>query len=311
MFSIYNYNSGITAAQLLQDIVALCTGTSDPNSLSAACNKASTVIFTDYDVAGWSVHDAAAGTNAVCLKAPCLGAPAKFKYVVIDTNTAGIIYTKLYESWNETTHVGTNIAYSCDSSSNSQRWASTGGGLLLSVSARRLLLEGVASGLIGTNTGSGATGVVEVDTQFDWCGPATAFTPVCFIYNSGPGYYYEHCYFPRSIGKDGGVKTSSNAWTTMTTFLANVSPSYGVIFGDSTYGSGAPMASGSSHPVFPLIGWNGGTASSTCFSGIYGADVFTVAKPLTRMDELVISGKTYITLDWHTSLLGRMIVPRG
>ena len=63
---------------------------------------------------GWSIHDAAAGTNAKCYKSLQKDGTS-YTYMVLDWNTtistgvAGLI-VRLYEDWNETTHVGTNKA---------------------------------------------------------------------------------------------------------------------------------------------------------------------------------------------------------
>lgn len=63
---------------------------------------------------GWTVHDASAGTNAKCYKSLQKDG-TNYTYMVLDWNTtistgvAGLCI-RLYETWNETTHVGTNKA---------------------------------------------------------------------------------------------------------------------------------------------------------------------------------------------------------
>ncbi len=57
---------------------------------------------------GWTVHDAAAGTNAICYKAANIDG-STFKYVVLDYNTTGWMLMKVYEDWNATAHTGTNV----------------------------------------------------------------------------------------------------------------------------------------------------------------------------------------------------------
>lgn len=63
---------------------------------------------------GWTVHDASAGTNAKCYK-ELQKDGTSYTYMVLDWNTTistGIagLCIRLYETWNETTHAGTNKA---------------------------------------------------------------------------------------------------------------------------------------------------------------------------------------------------------
>lgn len=56
---------------------------------------------------GWEVHDAQAGSNKVCYKAKNKD-DTTYKYVVLDLNTENSLEVYGYESWNSTTHTGTN-----------------------------------------------------------------------------------------------------------------------------------------------------------------------------------------------------------
>jgi hypothetical protein len=63
---------------------------------------------------GWTIHDAAAGTNAKCYKALQKDGTS-YTYMVLDWNTtisAGVagLCVRLYEDWNAGTHTGTNKA---------------------------------------------------------------------------------------------------------------------------------------------------------------------------------------------------------
>lgn len=108
MFCRYTSLSTATQAQVLSDIVALYTGSiTDKNLLSASCDKANTELITTV-AGGWTVHDAAAGTNAQVLKAPIYDNVNQFKYIYISTNATSYIQFQTYETWNATTHTGTN-----------------------------------------------------------------------------------------------------------------------------------------------------------------------------------------------------------
>ena len=71
---------------------------------------------------GWSIHDAAAGTNAKCYKSLQKDG-SSYTYMVLDWNTtistgvAGLI-VRLYETWNEVSHTGTNKAENSRDRSN-------------------------------------------------------------------------------------------------------------------------------------------------------------------------------------------------
>lgn len=66
---------------------------------------------------GWTLHDAAAGTNQRCYRAQNKDGTT-YKYVVLDLSTANSLKLKVYESWNETTHTGTNLAFGSDVTAN-------------------------------------------------------------------------------------------------------------------------------------------------------------------------------------------------
>lgn len=77
-------------------------------AMGATVSDIATAVTTVVTGNGWTIHDAAAGTNAICYKASNVDNET-FKYVVLDYNTTGWMFMKVYETWNETTHVGTNI----------------------------------------------------------------------------------------------------------------------------------------------------------------------------------------------------------
>jgi hypothetical protein len=103
----------------------------------------------------WELFDAAAGTNAVCYRSKTKD--NTYKYVVVDLNTAGVVLTKVYESWDATTHTGTNLAASSDTASYAQK-ATSGQTLHVFATDRWLALHG----LTATDVGSALTGCFEI-----------------------------------------------------------------------------------------------------------------------------------------------------
>ena len=57
--------------------------------------------------AGWSVHDSAAGTDKIVYKAPVANS-GTFKYLMLDWSNASYMAPRVFETWNASTHVGTN-----------------------------------------------------------------------------------------------------------------------------------------------------------------------------------------------------------
>ncbi|MBF0340360.1 MAG: hypothetical protein HQL95_05280 [Magnetococcales bacterium] len=176
----YTYLAGATAANILADLVAILTSETNVNNLSASCNKPFTTIES-ITAAGWTLHDAAAGTNAKCLRAPLADDAATFKYVVIDTNTAGYVITKVYETWNASTHVGTNLAFNSDVVGYQQRVSTTvAGSIYLFATARFMLLASLYSGQWGSITNSGPSGCFERTRQCAWDTVAAGWPPFLF-----------------------------------------------------------------------------------------------------------------------------------
>jgi hypothetical protein len=134
-----NYSVGATIAELLDAIQAFIT------------------------TKGWDLFDAAAGPNARCYRA--LNADGtSYKYMVIDGNTANQLFTKVYESWNATTHVGTNLAFNSDVAQYSQRVSlATSGYIYVFANVRWCaLLSKISDGSIGSSTGSSFCGCFEI-----------------------------------------------------------------------------------------------------------------------------------------------------
>jgi hypothetical protein len=126
IFSWTNYSFSTKAAAqsaFLNDVVNFLTNPSYAQTQNTFFNTSGNAIYRSSNCFnGWTVHDSAAGTNQKVLKAPyptAMGA-GKFVYVKIgvDGNASGdntnrnpfSLVLDVFESWNATTHVGTNGA---------------------------------------------------------------------------------------------------------------------------------------------------------------------------------------------------------
>lgn len=121
MYAVYNYQAGSTQANVLADLVKLVTGETNKANLSANCVQANTTI-TSTTAAGWTVWDAAAGTNTQCVRALNQdGTTYKYQLFVFSSTTVCGGYT--VETWNATTHTGTNAV-----TQYTTTWDAAGGG---------------------------------------------------------------------------------------------------------------------------------------------------------------------------------------
>lgn len=199
MFAQYAYKSGATAANILADLVAIYTGQTNVASLSSDCDQPNSSILTTYAVAGWTVHDASAGTNKQCLKAVCNHDATIYKYLTIDTNTAGYVIIGLHQTWDAGTHTGTVSQVPANTAQ--MRWQSAGTGTLyLFASARYLGLYGE----YGATKGSSSGGVspmlcVELD-PVPWQAVGSIYTPVTLLYNTGGTVSLSMCNHKKSDG---------------------------------------------------------------------------------------------------------------
>lgn len=117
MYTSLYYAGGLPAGTIstfISDIVKVLTGETDVNNLSAGVSRTRSIIDTSVRAAGWTVHDAAAGTNGTqVIKAPVADNASQYKYVRIQGGSANAASFSLFETWNATTHTGTNSTPGC------------------------------------------------------------------------------------------------------------------------------------------------------------------------------------------------------
>jgi len=110
MYAVYNYQPNSTTANVLSDLVALLTGTTDPASLSSDCVTGNTSV-TALDAAGWEVYDNDTGTTDRVILRALSQDGIVYNYVQLTLTTTTLNITTM-ESWNSATNTATNYAYS-------------------------------------------------------------------------------------------------------------------------------------------------------------------------------------------------------
>ena len=107
MYGKYVYTAAATMNNIIDDIAAIIAGQTNPASLIAAVSPDTQLDGTIATT--WSVFDNATGSNnpRVILRSVISDAAGKYKYLGLgDSSGSMVVYT--YESWNASTHAGTN-----------------------------------------------------------------------------------------------------------------------------------------------------------------------------------------------------------
>lgn len=106
MYTVYNYQAGSTTANVLSDVVAILTGETNKANLSSSCVQSNTTIINTVP-SGWTVWDAAAGTNKVTIRALNQD-NTTYKYYRFGLTSGSATEGYTCESWSTSTHTGGN-----------------------------------------------------------------------------------------------------------------------------------------------------------------------------------------------------------
>jgi len=376
MYARYNYSAAATLVNIINDMVAILTGTTDKATLSAGCDQTNTFILNTYSNAGWTLHDLtgttvgtstitnaspavinkgttsslsadlpvsftttgalptgltvdtiyyvvaglAAGTcsvsatpggaaintssagsgthtiysaSAVILKAAVVDDATAFKYVGLDTYTAGEVILRAHESWNATTHTGTNSTTIITSGQRTS--VGTAASILISAKQSHIALQSNVAAGIGAVTTLDWTAAFERTRLSPWDTVANAYPPVVNTRGSINSFVVTTiAYAPRYKNPAGGDLGTTSA----TVYCAAIGACGGVRGGayntfhamyqkipDGLGGFYTPL--NEFYYRNALNSFMGGSVSAVC-------DVWlTVAYP-NNLDEVFANGKTYI-----------------
>jgi len=328
MFARYNYSAGATVANIIADIVAILTGTTDKNTLSASCDKANTYIYNTYTNAEWILHDAAAGTNKVVLKGARFDAPAEYEYAMLDFSTSSKFGIKLYETWNAGAHTGTNPAFTTFGAGNTsyyQRINTAAGGsvIIYANKGRCILFQGNTSTGLGDDGYKAWLGCMQRSRLSPWDTVAAGY-PLSVV---ASGYVMFSSSSPpllpccRIKNPAGGDITNTNMCGLRSAWLGGGGDSFPIAgegytqhqstvykLPDGAGGFYAPLINLGAN--YGLYGHLGGSFSDVC-------DVWLgVAYPF-NLDEVVTGGKTYVFIQNTSSAratsagTANICVPKG
>jgi hypothetical protein len=317
MYAQYVYKAGSTKANVLADIVALLTGTTNKALLSADCVQVNTEILTTESVAGWTLHDGAAGTNRVILSAPCEDAVFT-KYVGIDINTDGNFKFGGASTWDAVAHTGTkcivinNDPVAFSGFINVTHFSlAAGGTIFIQASVRHLFIycRIAAANCVGfLVTEFSREGINTTDTTY----------PNWFIIEaaSGGGGWRPFCKSPVSAGE----ANSANGYMNYTgvSFTIPVTPSYSQvsgIVGQATFRNASEVVGYEAIPLDSLLLIGGYIANLGTVMQGSGADILgknkapgMYCKAGGNFDTMILNGKTYIRIS-NLSVVGSVNWP--
>lgn len=216
MYAKYQYVSGATQANILADLTAILTGETDKANLSAGCDQTNTTI-TSTIAAGWTLHDGSSGTNKKVIKAPYSGNGAVYKYVELSIDTTALFTAFLYETFNESTHTGTNITSNGTTTRQQLTLGTTSNKIHLFSSARMIVLLSETT-VYGDSTHNGALVIAEMKPLCPWNNDTSyPYPSVCLILPvvwSGTTTAY-NCYLSRVKNRLNTDLTGASATSTV------------------------------------------------------------------------------------------------
>lgn len=167
MFGHYYYNATATQANMVADLVAILTGETNPANLSSDCDTVNTTI-TATVAAGWTLHDSAAGSNGQVVKAAHTDSGTQFKYLLLAPYSSTGIALTGYETWNATSHTGTNANPTSASSVYIYISTSVAGFITIASSARFAAFQGNYDTTQGDGNYKGISMIAEYSRECPW-----------------------------------------------------------------------------------------------------------------------------------------------
>ena len=211
MYARYDYAASATLANVVSDIGNILIGETDKANLSAGCVQATTEIISDV-ASGWTLHDFQPGAwKATAYRAPLADDAATFKYLVLDFNTSNFVMIKAYETWDEISHVGTNLCYNSDSTTYGQRIDLTSGGTMYIFASARFCM--FVSQTATYSSSFGPSGIFERTRDLPFDTVAAGYPP--WVWHSlgyaNQGASYAMAYAPRLLDRFASEITGSSA----------------------------------------------------------------------------------------------------
>lgn len=270
MLAKYVWLTTSTQAQMLNDLCLLFTG-SPVSALSASCDKVNSQVIANTLPNNWTVYDAAAGASAQVLRSLNTDG-VSYKYMHLSFSGNNLIVTT-YESWNATTHVGTNqacrytnAAYTITATA---AFTATAGGTLYLYATNEIAMFG--------STSQVPAGVAE----FTRNSPAIDETYPCHTLG-----FMSTCRVKNALAAGDFKFGSTPAFTSGTqTYSASTS--------DRTLRMPSGTIAYQAIPLYLFAAMGSGSAIM-CLGEVLGIKYFGFCPTGNYLDEVVIDGETYV-----------------
>ena len=282
-------------------------------AMGATVSDVSTAVTAVLTGAEWTVHDAAAGTNAICYRASNIDA-STYKYMVLDYNTSGWLFVKTYEAWNETTHAGTNVCPNGADTTKGYQQAlnlTTDKGLIYCFANARyaaFIIRQYSSAVLGNTVTCGISGVFEFsrDNPDD---TVVAGYPV-------------HCFLNTGIAGENAVNTNETISIPRTKSGAAGVQQYGeisTVFGKTLYTTpwllkdmipNAVSLWSSKDWAISLYAQDGTPTTPSVRGRIQGLKAFTQTR-LNFMDRIQVPCDASLNYDPTGTLVDHFVIPGG
>lgn len=305
MYATYYYSAAATQANILSDLVAILTGETDKNNLSASCNKTSTTITATVP-AGWTLHDGSSGTNKKVIKALYQGSSTEYKYLEINVYSTTRFTVQMYETFNNSTHTGTNKTSNADATYDQYLDLTNGGKIYLFANARYCALVAETA-----SWGDDSYGGIALATEFSPLCPWAAGYPAAALLMTGACFYgYEGAYLIRAKATtNADVLSGTSYWGTIGD-NGQLTNSYGFPSGVTMKvydNSNNPFV-----PFFPIFLMKPATYSMPIGDVSARADIWVAPLSMfNNLEETTKAGTTYIAVKAYTYTAGRtLLIPK-
>jgi hypothetical protein len=273
---------------------------------TTACTFADTLAHALAGTNTITYTDAGAGTKTgwcglmQILKAPSYDLPATYIYQMLDViTTAAQITTNLYEAWDASTHIGTNLT-------NGPAYTNMGARFTVGAAASMIISASANYSMIQSNTAAGLNGAAGNGGGFTIIAQHTRLTPWDTVANAYPNsVYFKSCSTSGSVGIP-RIKNPVGGDKLTTTITPTIG--YGVYGGkipDGIGGSYYPLGELSINAPYAADLYLGGSISQIC-------DIWNGLSYPQNLDEVQANGKIYIHLTADVGLSAANIcVPKG
>lgn len=297
----------------------LATTQLGPNSWVIAFAMGTTVAQISAEVttvlvaAGWEVYDAVAGTKAICYRALNKDG-LTYKYMVLNYNTTNWMFIQVYESWNPSTHTGTNpCPRNSDTSAGYQQTLllSSDKGLLYIFANTRYAAFGARQysySTFGNTTTCGVSGCFEFDRDNPDDTVAAGYPVHCMVNTGRLGENNSSSYETLSIPRTPSGSSGVAQYAEVSTVFGKTS--YNPLFGLNSILPNTVNPFGNKDWAISLYVQDGTPSNPSVRGRMFGLKAFTQSR-LSFLDKIQVPVDDDLNYNANGILTDHFIIPGG